>query len=286
MVISTRYLSSFYLVVLSIVTMSCRDLRAESRPLVSHGTFFTYQGVNLSEQDVGLVNQMVQITQLPPPIIQMVEKAGSCGSIHRVEIITSDGKKYYNPCITLCSAEWDLLSTEEKSFILLHEAAHYMLGHCDEKDPAWVSHIVRRCGKEAFLLLGTITCGLTLGAIYPIIDIIRTKNLNAAKFVFPLSAINMLCYGYYRNYMVHMQRHECEADITACEYLQSASGGIHYFCRQTALPEKPTLYTRCKQILKLIDSYAQVIAADYFKISTHPSDYARIAYMREWQKKS
>jgi len=283
MQISSKYLVSFHLGWVFIVTMSWGGLGAENRPLVFHGKFFTYQGINLSEQDATLVNQMIDTTQMSYPIIQIVEKAHSCGSISIATLIGGDGKEYHNPCITLCAQQWRLLSDEKKLFILFHEAAHYMLGHCHEKDPAWVSYMVRKCGKEVFLYLGALFAGLTLGAIHPIIDIICTKNLKAAKFVFPLSALSTLCYGCYRNYMVHMQRHEYEADIAACQYLHSASGGIHYFCSHTEVPEKG-VKGWLTQKLREMEHYVLIPFADYLKISTHPSDYARVAYMKEWQK--
>lgn len=285
MLTNTRYISRLYLMWLFFSIIAPSDLCATNIPLIYHGTFFTHQGTTLSAEDTNLVTQMVDLTQIPHPIILFTQDSESCGSIHVMNIITPEGNKRPTPCIELNSGKWNLLPAEQKLFILLHEAAHYTLGHCYKKKPtSYAEHIINKYGKIAFLYFETISCGLALGTLHISFDIVHKKNLKAGCVFFPLGALSTACYIYCRNYMIESQKQEYDADITASKWLQNASSGITYFKTSTTQSCKPEKHAWFRQTLKCIENCLEVILADYLKLSTHPSDHARVAYLAAWQK--
>lgn len=278
-------MSRLYPMWVLIILIGSNNLRGTNIPLIYHGTFFTHQDTTLSAEDAKLVNQMVDLTQIPHPIILFTQDSESCGSIHVMNIITTDGNKCPTPCIELNSDKWDLLPPEQKLFILLHEAAHYTLGHCYKKNPtSYAEHIINKYGKVAFLYFETIACGLALGTLNISFDIVHKKNFKAACVFFPLGGLSTACYVYCRNYMIQSQKQEYDADITASNWLKDASSGIAYFKTSPTTSCKLHKYAWIRQKLKSIENCLEVILADYLKLSTHPSDHARIAYLTAVQK--
>ncbi len=280
-------MSRLYLMWVLIILIGSNNLLGTNIPLVYHGTFFTHQGTTLSTEDINLVNQMVDLTAIPHPIILFTQDSQSCGSIHIMNIITPEGNKHPTPCIELNSTKWNQLPAEQKLFILLHEAAHFTLGHCHRKNPtSYAERIINKYGKIAFLYFEAITCGLALSTFNISFDIVHKRNLKAACVFFPLGALSTACYVYCRNYMIESQKQEYDADVTASNWLQNASNGITYFKTSPTTSCNAQKYVWVKQKLTYIENYLEVILADYLKLSTHPSDHARAAYLTAWQKQN
>jgi len=237
--------------------------------VVKEKMFWRLQDQQLTFVDIKLIEQMIRITKIPTPLIEYVEEADTCASICMTSIRDDTGQKYILPCIALWTKEWQGLSDDQKIFLLLHEAAHYVLGHLEVPTQKTIgAHIRDTCGERGFENVAVCSGGLMLWAGFAYI--FPQEGKKAYKGWLGLTSLSAVIYLLCRQEYAASQQQEKDADILAVKHAGSAQGGIAYFKQRITSVQQ--------------SGVVDMILIDYGKLSTHPSDLARVAYLTAWQK--
>ena len=226
-------------------------------------------GVELNQEDKVLIDKIIDLYQVSHnTLVDFTPPNGSLGQMGYH--ILFDGTEH--PYISL-SSYWQKLPYKHKEFILAHEMARFVLGYCKIIDGEHVANIYKTYGDTITHLAGFSFCGLfgiIFGAISSECDNSEKTPPSARALVYSLTGIFASVYALTATSLKHNQAREKEADIKAVIMLGDAQGGI------TWLTEKSNQENR---ILAAYNSFM----IDTFYFSSHPSDYARIAYLQEWQ---
>lgn len=176
--------------------------------------------------------------------------------------LTTEGVKF--PLIAL-SLHWQKLPLQQKKFILAHELAHYVLGHCESTDEGYLINVSKKHGDAVQ------TCGIfgftlaSFAALEGLRDYIEKRK---ALFFHITGSMIGTCLSVIASVGLRSsQTREQEADIKAAVMLGNAQGGIAWLSADLSGEAQ----------------YGIRFIADTLGISTHPSHHARIRYLQEWQ---
>ena len=264
-----------YIVLLSISVILHAHVepnKSESRRVIKHSLFWFPTDQQFLPDDTQLIEQVMHLTKIPDLIVSFSDTMTICAQIG-MSIIRTDKKETLElPSITLNPKVWEQLPPDQKTFILLHEVAHYLLGHlADRQRISYGSQLRYTVGEDIFLNIGPSALALAIYAPLAVIesnvDKVRHRFTKCIGWV-TTGLISSALYAVCRQEYVADQQHERDADLLAAKYMSDATAGAAFFEKEAEKSQT-----------------GEIVMADYLKLSTHPSHHARATYLKAWRQK-
>lgn len=220
----------------------------------------------LSQEDKVIIKKIIDLYQVSHNTLVDLTCSNDVIAQGGYHIIPNDTEA---PYISL-SPYWQKLPYEHKEFILAHEIAHVVLGHCKIFNDEHIDTMIKIHGNRA-------TEAFFITNFYGLLGTLYSLHFNKDIITPPVRALMYSLTGMFTSMCLigctifkHNQTKEKEADIKAVTMLGNARGGIAWL-RHSANQEN-----------NILDNYNNYMK-DTFLLSAYPSYYARLYHLHEWQ---
>jgi len=222
-------------------------------------SFFLGYGSEFSDTDIEIINLIVHIFNMPHNTLVGIQADVGAASILYVRF--EDGERL--PYIQIDKETWPSRTDQEKTFILAHEASHYVLGHIDigPRDQGWFAQCRMRFGDNFMTQVGYFFC---LGGLYSIFDFMQSRPLFTRGASLLLSTVCCSSCWLIASEFYLLQEQEKEADLYAVTKLNSVTGGMEFFEHE---PWNAT----------------EAFLRDILCLTVHPSHAKRAQRLQEWR---
>jgi len=265
------------LIIINILLVNLTNLLAQSsfvlyNEISSEDTIYLRQSNNFLEP----ISSIIQLNQEDKVLIEKIIKLYQVSHNTLVDLACSDKEVANVRCAFLTdnpevlphlslSPSWKKLPYKQKEFILAHEMAHFALGHLEVIHDEYITNL-SKIDSNATMSFGSFSFLSMLLTVAFVWDV--RKKMSKYGFTF-MSGITGICAGIYAVTSTSLRRNqtrEKEADIKAVIMLGDAQGGIAWLTDRFNK-------TEC----------GQRFFEDTLGLCSHPSYYARMCNLQEWQ---